>query len=144
GWGEAPLTLDLARAKEVSRPAGARRAKGPLDPDDLEGLWAEAEAARFAVLEVSTGAGGFYGCARTASARKYGVRVPVLATPPVEYAGADPRRLFELTTGTTAVREALQLRRLLPAESRDRGERTVPIGKVPGIELPEQPWEKLL
>src|SRR5262249_13624375 len=46
----------------------------------------------------------------------------------------------ELTTGGEAVTDTLQFRRVLGPTGRDRGERTVPVDRVPGIPPPERPW----
>jgi hypothetical protein len=131
-WAEVPLTLDFANAQQLP----------PQAADNLERLWASAQAARFAVLEAQTTGFGFYGFARETTGRKYGVAAPALAVR--TETATEYRRLYELTTGTSAILETLQLRRLLGPGPRDQAPRTVPLGKVPGIDIPEHPWEKRL
>ncbi|HMC90165.1 MAG TPA: hypothetical protein VKI17_11485, partial [Gemmataceae bacterium] len=145
-WIEVPLELDLNNAVAVA-PSGIpeeRRPEQAPTRDDLEGLWAEAQVARFAVLEALTPEFGFYGFACAATGRKYGVAAPAL--------GAETgdkellhRRLYETTTGASAITESLQLHRLLGTPTLgDRGQRTVDIWSVPGIDIAEHPWEKMM
>src|SRR5262249_51258100 len=105
---EAPVQLDFARAVRLAPPAGRRVPDRPIARDDLEGLWASAQAARFATLEAWTRALGFYGFARCVTGRKYGVPAPAL---PLWPAGpeTDAQRLYETLTGATAFAETLQL-----------------------------------
>jgi hypothetical protein len=125
-WHEVPLRLDAAAARSL--PAG----------DDLRRLWAEAQAADFAVRAAQTGVTGFYDFARTATERKYGVAAPALLPPAAE--DSDYRRLYGLVTGGEAIGETLQFRRPLGPEAHDAAARTVPIERVPGIPAPERPW----
>src|SRR5262249_47566108 len=79
-WVEVPLELDFARADKSTAPAGAGRRKPdqPLEANDLEGLWAAAQAGYFAVQEALSSDPGFYGFAREVTGRKYGVPAPAL------------------------------------------------------------------
>jgi hypothetical protein len=145
-WVEVPVELDLNNAVEVPPSAlpEERRPEQAPARDDLEGLWAEAQVARFAVLEAQTPEFGFYGFACAATGRKYGVAAPAL--------GAETgdkellhRRLYETTTGAAAITESLQLHHLLgPPALGDRGQRTVDIWSVLGIDIAEHPWEKMM
>jgi hypothetical protein len=49
-----------------------------------------------------------------------------------------------MTTGATALTETLQLRRLLRANFRDTGKRTIDVAKLPGITIGEHPWKKMM
>jgi hypothetical protein len=124
-WREVPVRLDPAAARWLA--AG----------DDLQTLWAEAQAADLAVREAQTGVTGFYGFARAATGRKYGVPAPSLLPPAGD--DADYRRLYELTTGAEAIAETLQYRWPLRPEAHD-GARTVPVERVPGVPAPEPAW----
>jgi hypothetical protein len=140
GMAETTLEVDFAAARKVPVPA--------VDPDDLHlaaddlrGHWALYQASHLAVLETQVLDFNFYSFAREATSRKYGV----LANPWVKRQLADPEhRLYEITTGADAIAETLQLHRLLHPEARDRGERTIDVEKLRGIEVPEQPFEKML
>jgi hypothetical protein len=147
GWSEQPLTLSFRTDggdQPRRSPAGKRDARKTPADDDLEGLWASAQAATFAVLEAQTSAFGFYGFARQATARKYDVAAPALVRRAGDNPEADYQRLYELTTGAEAIAEALQLHRLLAPSPHDRGQRTVPVAAVPGINPAERPWEKMM
>src|SRR5262249_52549952 len=87
---------------------------------------------------------GFYTLARETTRRKY--RVPALTTDRRRFPNRrfTEDRLFELTTGATAITESLALHRMLERNLRDAGERTVDIGKVRGIDVPEHPWERMM
>jgi hypothetical protein len=52
--------------------------------------------------------------------------------------------LYETTTGATAVAESLQLQRMLNTNFRDNSKRTIPIGKIEGIDIAEHPWDKMM
>jgi hypothetical protein len=128
-WIETPVTIDWKTAREAP------------STDDLRRLWATGEAAAFTVLDAQSEEPGFFTFAREATARTYGVSVPVLA----RHAEADSsvyRQVYATTTGAAAIARALQRRRLTAPQSRDRGPRTVPLSEVPGIKLPEHDWEK--
>jgi hypothetical protein len=146
-WAEVPVELDPAKAVKVAvPPQAARRRQGEaaLSANDLEGLWASAQAGEFARLEALTHDFGFYGFAREATARKYGVAAPPLPKPAGSPAPKVDAQLYELTTGAAAIAESLQLQRMLQPDSRDRGKRTIDIAKVPGIDIAEHPWEKMM
>jgi hypothetical protein len=147
-WAEVPVTLDLAGAQKIAVPASAAQRKPNQFPasDDLEGLWAVAQAGQFALLESEVSDFGFYGFAREATGRKYGVPAPA-----VGHRGGQPHRpdvvdreLFEMTTGAAAITESLQRRRMLATNPRSEGERKVEIAKVPGIDIAEHPWQQMI
>ncbi len=46
--------------------------------------------------------------------------------------------------GATAVAESLQLQRMLNANFRDNGKRSIPIAKIEGIDVAEHPWDKMM
>jgi hypothetical protein len=144
-WVEAPVELDLDAAETLVR-ARARREPGQRPGrDDLEGLWAEAQAARFAVLEAQAPGFSFYGFACAATGRKYGVAAPALEgrdTPATRE--AVHRQLYELTTGAAAITASLQSHRLLNADVPDRGRRTLDVWNIPGIDIAEHPWQKMM
>src|SRR5262249_26273082 len=79
-WIEVTVSMAFGRAARVSVPhqAAQRKAAERPDYDDLEGLWASAQAARFAVLEAQTSQFGFYAFAREVTGRKYRVPAPSL------------------------------------------------------------------
>jgi hypothetical protein len=166
-WAEADVVLDFAKADKVETPAEAKERRAPAPPrqadkppraeappwpvrDDLEGLWAVAQAEEFARLQAEVSEFGFYGFATQATARKYNVPVrPDLAAgrggaPGQRGPGVLDRQLYETTTGATAVAESLQLQRMLGQGTRDTTPRVVPIDKIEGIAVPEHPWEKMM
>jgi hypothetical protein len=144
GAREVPVRLDFAAARRLPPPArtGPRDPAAPVADDDLEGLWAAAQAAAFAVLGAETGVAGVYDFARAATGRKYGVRAPSLVTPPPDVLAGVPR-LYEVTSGAEAVADTLQFRRVLRPTGEGRAERTVPIDRLPGIPPSEHPWPEL-
>jgi hypothetical protein len=146
-WREEAVTLDFRKAQEVAPPNRPRfRDRSPAD-EDLEGRWAIARAREFAIAELQTPEMGFFGLAREATCRKYDVRMT-----PLELDQAAPvrelehRRLYELATGATALTESLALRRLLSPGfgPEEREKRTIDIAKVPGIDIAEHPWERMM
>jgi hypothetical protein len=142
-WKTLSLTIDFATARNVPRARKGRRHRRPLK-NDLRRLWAIGQAARFAVLEAQAPDCGFYTFARLATRRKYHVRAWPLVRQRNEPVTSDHRQLYEMTTGATAVAESLQLRRLLSANFRDTGRRTIAIDTVPGITIAEHPWKKMM
>ncbi len=158
-WVEAPIALDFGKARKVAPPAEDRKGQWPVR-DDLEGLWAAAQIDEFGRLQSEVSEFGFYGFAIQATARKYHVPVrPELGwnrdMMPGWNRGGMPMRggpqhglidneLYETTTGATAVTESLQLRRMLNANFRDNGKRTVPIAKIEGIDIAEHPWDRMM
>jgi hypothetical protein len=166
-WRDVPVTLDLAKAEKVRVPDAAQKRKehagkpqadprrpggvpmpGPAVADDLEGLWAQAQCDHFARLAGSDPEFGFYGFAEQATARKYGTLAPTAFNRVAGgYAGREviDRRLFETTTGATAIAESLQLERMLNAVAPgDAKQRTVPVESIPGIDVAEHPWQKMM
>jgi hypothetical protein len=139
---EAGLELDFDKAVAVPVPK-LDPDDQHLHPDDLRSHWALHQAAHFAVLETQVLDFPFFSFAREATGRKYGVVSPPWVK---RQLGQARHRLYEVTTGADAIAETLQLDRLLEAEDKPgRGEeRTIPLAKVPGITVPEQPWERLL
>jgi hypothetical protein len=144
GWVETPVTLDLAGARKVAVPAeaGTRRPDRPVAADDLEGRWAVAQAVRFAVLEAQVRDFGFYGFAREATGRKYGVAALALSTPRTAASGPLDQQLYEITTGPAAVMESLQRQRMRTAETGDRGERRRKLEDIPPIQMAAYPWKQ--
>lgn len=151
-WKEVPVKLNLNNADRLKVPdAGFRRTPNTkdtrLEENDLEGRWARAQAAQFAVLEALTQDFGFYAFARETTARKYSVSAPS----PINPWGGPPdqqfltQRLYSLTTGAEAIAESLALNRMRNRDNfRDKGPRTIPISKVQGIDIAEHPWEKMM
>src|SRR5262249_51414668 len=143
-WDEMPLTLDFKEATKIDPPRRRGRNTDPPD-NDLKGRWALAQAEQFAILEMLTPDWGFFGFAREATNRKYNQAVPPLdpsrAPPPREQ---EHRRLYEMTTGATALAESLALRRLLGSSPEHRDKRSIDISQVPGIDIAEHPWEKMM
>ncbi len=148
-WTEVEVALDWGKAKVVPVPeAGFKR-----DPrewpaaNDLEGQWAASQGARFAVLEALTPEFGFYGFARETTGRKHKVPAPGLFDP--WNRGLRDRefitsRMYEITTGAAAIAESLALHRLRNTDFRDKGQRTIDIGKIQGIDIAEHPWVKMM
>jgi hypothetical protein len=142
-WAEVPLEVDFNKARPAA-PAGPYGPRRPAGPWDLEGLWAEAQAARLAVLEVQAPEFGFYGFACAATGRKYHVADPVLEGERLKDEEKIHRRLFELTTGTAAITQSLALRRLRGTGYRDRGKRTIDVQGVPGIDIASHDWKMMM
>src|SRR5262249_46832983 len=145
-WVEAPVTLDFDQAEKI--PAKEQQRAPWIAPgrDDLEGLWAAAQAARFAVLEALAPECTFYGYARAATGRKYGVATPTLRAR-ADWAAigrGEHQRLYDTTTGAAAIAESLQLHRLLTRDFRDGGPRSIDIAKVPGIDIAQHPWKQMM
>lgn len=137
---EVAVELDFDKAKVVPVPK-VDPDDQHIHPDDLRSQWALHQGAHFAALEAQVLEFGFYGFAREATGRKYGV----VAAPWVRRVTSDAEhRLYEIATGADAIAETLQLHRMLQPESRPSTERTVAIADVPGVTVPEQPWDRLL
>ncbi len=164
-WKEMEVVLDFATAKVVPNPkeAGERTAKPvkgrenwhePPVRDDLEGLWAVAQAEQFVDLDNEVTEFGFYGFAATATARKFGVEGQSNQTgrswnrwqnrggPRGD--GLFDRELYETTTGAAAITESLQLRRMNAVAPPKEEQRSVPIDKIQGIDIAEHPWQKMM
>jgi hypothetical protein len=133
-WRQVPVTLDLGGPDTL--PLAERL--------NLEKLWAEAQAVHLAIGEALAPDFGFYGFACAATGRKYGVPDPVLEAEKRKDPERAHRRVFELATGTSAITQSLALRRYLNRDFRDTGRRTIDVGTVPGIELAEHPWVKMM
>jgi hypothetical protein len=167
-WTEAALTLDFARAEKVKVPAEAEQRKAlqgkplpnpnrkeaappplPQMPvaDDLEGLWAVAQADEFARLAGQAHDFPFYSFAAQATARKFAIPSPGAAP---GWAGLPQgpdvidRELFETTTGASAITESLQLQRMLNLNVAGDTKRTVAVDTLQGIDIAEHPWEKMM
>src|SRR5262245_25012240 len=111
-WIEVPVELDFSRATVVKAPRARDLRQAPMR-QDLEGLWAEGQVARFAVLEALAPEFGFYGFACAATGRRYGVRAPYLGGAEKTNREQIHRQLYETTTGAAAITESLQLHRML-------------------------------
>lgn len=145
-WREVEVTLDFRPGKTVDPPARPREGQKAPEEADLQRRWAFARAREFAILEVQTPDAGFFGLAREATCRRYdSFRVPPLQASEAAPDGEqEHRRLYEMTTGSTALTESLALRRLLRSSPKDRSKRTVAVGKVQGIDIAEHPWERMM
>jgi hypothetical protein len=143
---EIPVELELDKAQKTAAPAVARDRKPSQPPnvDDLEGLWASAQATRFGILEALSPEFSFYSYAREATSRKYHVPDVWLGQENRVGSRMEHERLYETTTGAAAVAESLQLERMLRPNSRDKGERRIDIGKVAGIDIAEHPWQQMM
>src|SRR5205807_10003528 len=88
-----------------------------------------------------------YGFAKAATCRRYGVRVPDMTgrwfDRSFDRRQHEYQRLYELTTGAAALTESLQLERML-GQRRKEGPRDVDIAKVPGIDIAEHDWKKMM
>ena len=145
-WAQVPVELDLSAAVHLDPPDFGSKRRQPGQPpaaDDLQGLWASAQADRFAVLEALAPDFGFYGFAAEATARKYGVRAPMLERGPVANAERVHRQLYETTTGSAAITQSLQLHRMIGGEP-DRGRRTVDVTRIRGIDIADHPWLRMM
>jgi hypothetical protein len=140
GIAEVPVEVDFAKAVVVPIPK-VDPDDQHLDRNDLRGSWALHQAAYFAVLETQVIDFPFYGFAREATGRKYGVVSPAWVKKSV---GDAEHRLYEITTGADAIAETLQLHRMLQPDGRGPAERSVDISRVRGITVPEQPWDRML
>ena len=137
-WAEVPVELDFKSAKEIPQ-----FNKGEKNLN-LETLWAEAQAARLAILEAQAPEFGFYGFACAATGRKYSVPDPVLEGDRKKGEEQIHRRMLDLTTGTMAITQSLALKRLRDTGPRGHLERTIDIAKVPGITIADHPWKKMM
>lgn len=144
-WNELEITLDFDKAGKPAVPEQPRKLGEAIHADDLQGLWASAQAVRLALLEGQTSDFSFYGFAREATRRKYNV-----AAPPTLGNWQSGRRnffnqqLYETTTGSAAITESLQMHRMSNGNFRDTGERTIELATIPGIDIAEHPWKKMM
>jgi hypothetical protein len=137
-WAEVPVDLDLDRATLIPAEKDADKTQ------NLQSIWAEAQAGRLAILEALSGEFGFYGFACAATGRKYGVPDPVLEGERQKDHEHIHRRMLDLTTGTMAITQSLALKRLRGPGVRAPVERTVDISRVTGITIAEHPWKKMM
>jgi hypothetical protein len=166
GWKEATLVLDFGSVKPTPVPPEAAERKSldaPLDElhrygpvrDDLEGLWAAAQIDQFVGLSLDVREFGFYQFAATAAARKYRVDTDLgrrlrrfsgdLGRTRDEPDGDGLPQLYELTTGSAAITESLQLRRMNPVRGNgDDVRRDIVLSTLKGIEIQEHPWKKMM
>jgi hypothetical protein len=145
GWAEERITLDFSKAEVLDAPLGRpKRTYFPAMKDDLEGLWAAAQARDLALLQAVTPDSGFYSFAIEATRRKYSI--PDMRIPRAERIAREqePQRLYEMTTGAAAVAESLALKRMRDSTPEKLGNRTIPIERVTGITIGEHPWEKMM
>jgi hypothetical protein len=144
-WAEEAVRLDLDRATTPTRPGRRRSGEAVPDRNDLEGRWALARARHFAVREALTPDAGVFGFARTAVGRLYRVPAEPLAAARVDPGAlAEQRRLYEMTTGATALSESLAVRRLLGAQPERPSARVVDVSRLPAVDVAEHPWERML
>ncbi len=153
-WAEVKIELDFGTAKDLPTPLGGAFVRDPrrgLGNNDLEGLWASVQATHFALLDAETPEFGFYGMAAASTGRKYHVRDGEGRGPRFNNGnfrggpGFGSNRLYEVTTGAAAITESLALERMRGSVVKDRAEdRTVPIARVPGIDIAEHPWQKMM
>ena len=146
-WAQVPVTLDFTKAKKIDFPKEGFNRKSETTPDakDLEGNWAMAQAAAFAVFEAQAPDFGYYGFARLTTARRY--KVPVWQLPRAWWDNRPDlvsRRTYDLTTGTTAIAETLALNRLRNPDFNKKEDRTIDVAKVQGIDIAEHPWLKMM
>lgn len=147
-WAQLPIVLDFDKAEKLSPPRDGRsRGRGePVRWNELDRLWALAQATQFALLEAQAPECSFYGFAREAMSRKYEVVAPSLR--PQFTLGADASqghlRLYETTTGAAAIAESLQMERMQGTGARDTAKRTIDIDKVPGIAIAAHPWDEMM
>src|SRR5262249_30325910 len=94
---------------------------------------------------------GFYGFAIQATARKYHVPIRQELSggrgqmpSGLNERGVINKELYETTTGAMAITESLQLQRMLNANFRDNGKRTIPISKIEAITIAEHPWDQMM
>jgi hypothetical protein len=162
-WKEMEVVLDFGKARVVAVPEEAAERKGKHDPklgerrppvrNDLEGLWAVAQGDQFVDLDNEVRDFGFYSFAAAATGRKYGIQNPMVGSSRPGWGFNDRwerddslinRELYESTTGSAAITESLQLRRMNPVAPRGEAKRTIPIAKIQGIDVAEHPWEKMM
>lgn len=145
-WAEVPIELDFGTAEHLPEftQARERRPERPPAAYDLEGLWASAQASQPAVLEALAPDFSFYGFACEATGRRYGVRAPMLQREDARDREKVHRQLYETTTGSHAITQSLQLHRILNPAFRDRGERTIDVATIRGIDIAEHPWQKMM
>ncbi len=145
-WANVPVTLDFAKAAvvESSKRLKPRPPALPFPCDDLELLWATAQAEHFAVLEAQAPEFGFFGLAREATVRKYDVYTPKWVQDKPFDREQIYREAYAITSGAAAITESLQLKRLRDGTATPPEARTVDVKKVQGITIAEHPWVKMM
>jgi hypothetical protein len=134
----------------VTGDAGRRTSEVRLDwaaakasQDDLKRQWGQAQVRRLAVLEARAPETGFFTLAREVLGARYKRPTPLLLKQE-DSGGARSARLYELTTGAEAITESLALRRASAPRGLDRGDRSVRVSTIPGIDVASHPWEKMM
>lgn len=145
-WTNTAVTIDFANAKVIdsSKRLSPRPPALPFPCDDLELLWATAQAEHFAILEAQSPEFGFFGLAREATVRKYDVFTPKWVQGKTANREEAYRQAYAVTTGAAAITESLQLHRMRDGAQHFADERTIDVNKVPGITIAEHPWEKMM
>jgi hypothetical protein len=146
-WTEMDFTVDLQQARWLpTHRLNQRTNRLVTEESDLEERWADAQVRNFHRFAEQSGDFSFYRFAAQATARKYGIRFDeVNAATAVSRLDdeAANRRLYETTTGAAAITGSLQLHRLLGG-GKSKEARVIDIGKVPGIDIAEHPWAKMM
>jgi hypothetical protein len=143
-WAESPLIFDFGTAEVLKPYQGVRSADRHPDADDLEGQWAEAQARYFSILETQASEFGFYSTARELTSRKYHVLARSLFADNSPSREKLMRQLYETTTGAAALTQSLALSRLRNPKAHDDGKRTIAVEEVPGIDIAEHPWKRMM
>jgi hypothetical protein len=110
----------------------------------LDEVWAHSRAEGFAVLEALCPDFGYYGLARELTARRHKLSVPPIDAARAPAQEAEYRRLYEMSTGATALTESLALNRMRGGRPEPRADRTIHIDDVRGVTIGEHPWEKMM
>jgi len=145
-WKEIEVALIVTPESVVKEVPGGGARKNDAIPveDDLEGRWAVDRAYYYALLERETPEFGYYSLARELIGRRYNV-----PTNPVrQFRGGPDRshlRLYDITTGTTAIAETLALDRMRnPAKNADPEARTLDVATLPAIDIKEHDWVTMM
>jgi hypothetical protein len=118
-----------------------------LSPDDLEAHWALEHARAFRSQRDQVASFGYFSFAARAIERKYGLASGNLEDPQDEWrfrGSGQESRLYDLTTGAAAMAETMQLRRMTRLGSAENEPRTIPVEKLPRIEVASHPWKKMM
>lgn len=140
-WKEVEVDLSFTADTRIKAARVARRAGVMPREDDLEGRWAVARADHFAVMEAQSPEFGFYGLARVLTGRAHNVPAAPFNFRASERADL---RLYDLTTGTTAIAETLALDRMRNPGKGKFEARTIPVAKLPAIDVAEHDWVKMM
>jgi hypothetical protein len=119
---------------------------------DLRRPWARAWAYRLESQHLRSPGVGFFHLARELTARKHGINLPAMTFSPEGDSGSllgsllgpEGDRVYQLTTGATALTESLALGRLGRAGKPKPAARTRPVKDVRGIDVAEHPWKKMM